>query len=295
MEICIWQLERKNLPGFQPYLMPETVLRLKRGDPGVLALGASSGRYSCGAIAVYLTSETADLTDFFVDSSVRCRGIGSRLLDTLLSRLDGIGRSEVEADYVLRSDELRAMDTLLFSRGFSFPRSRSTVYAIPVEKFMDDRMLGRAFSSRYQTVKGILPLRAVPESAVLELEQTADEPLRWSTVKDRADPDLSVVMTRDGKAVAYQLVGETGDGVVLLAVFSGALARPADFILLLRETLNRCWYRKGGKFTVYASALSRQSDRLAVLLTEGRSTVYEEHVCVRERANRRTEEREDSL
>lgn len=66
--------------------------------------------------------------------------------------------------------------------------------------------------------------------------------------------------------------------MVLLSVVSGLQAKPTDFILLLRETLNRCWYRKGGEFTVYVSALSSQSDRLAVRLTEGRSMIYEEHV-----------------
>ena len=57
-------------------------------------------------------------------------------------------------------------------------------------------------------------------------------------------------------------MGETADGVALLAAVSGPHARPADFILLLRETLNRCWYWRGGGFTVYVSALNGSSDRL---------------------------------
>ena len=90
-------------------------------------------------------------------------------------------------------------------------------------------------------------------------------------------------------------MGETADGVALLAAVSGPHARPADFILLLRETLNRCWYWKGGGFTVYVSALNGSSDRLAARLTEGRSVVYEEHVCLREGADRQTEEREETI
>ena len=31
MEISIRRLKQEDLPGFQPYLMPETVLRLSRG------------------------------------------------------------------------------------------------------------------------------------------------------------------------------------------------------------------------------------------------------------------------
>ena len=274
MEISIRRLKQEDLPGFQPYLMPETVLRLSRGDPGVLALGASSGRYS---------------------SAVRRQGIGGRLLDALLARLDSMGRSQVQADYVLRGGGLLGMDILLITRGFCLPWTRSKVYAVPAEKLMDNRVLGRAFSSGYRTAAGILPLSGAPEGAVLELEQTAAAPLRWSTLKDRVDPELSAVMMRDGKAAAYQLMGEASDGVALLAAVSGPSARPADFILLLRETLNRCWYWKGGGFTVYVSAINSKSDRLAVRLTEGRSIVYEEHVCVREGADRRSVERKESI
>lgn len=295
MEISIRRLKQEDLPGFQPYLMPETVLRLSRGDPGVLALGASSGRYSCGAAAAYLSGDGTELTDLFVDSAVRRQGIGGRLLDALLARLDSMGRSQVQADYVLRGGGLLGMDILLITRGFCLPWTRSKVYAVPAEKLMDNRVLGRAFSSGYRTAAGILPLSGAPEGAVLELEQTAAAPLRWSTLKDRVDPELSAVMMRDGKAAAYQLMGEASDGVALLAAVSGPSARPADFILLLRETLNRCWYWKGGWFTVYVSAINSKSDRLAVRLTEGRSIVYEEHVCVREGADRRSVERKESI
>ena len=295
MEISIWRLNQENVPGFQPYLMPETVSRLNRGDPGVLALGASSGRYSCGAAAAYLSGDETELTDLFVDSAVRRRGIGSQLLDALLAGLDGMGRSQVRADYVLRGGDLLGMDILLITRGFCLPWTRSKVYAVPAEKLMDDRVLGRAFSSAYRTAAGILPLSGAPEGAVLELERAADEALRWSTVKDRVNPELSAVMMRDGKAAAYQLMGETADGVTLLAAGSGPSARPADFILLLRETLNRCWYWKGGGFTVYVSALNSKSERLATRLTEGRSIVYEEHVCVREGGIRPAEKGEESV
>lgn len=293
MEISIWTLNRENLPGFQPYLMPETALRLDRGDPGVLALGASAGRHSCGAVAAYLTDGGTELTDFFVDSAVRRQGVGSRLLDALLARLDGMGRSQVEADYVLRGSDLLGMDVLLISRGFCMPWTRSKVYAVPAEKLLDDRLLGRAFSAGYRTAAGIVPLGVAPAGAVLELERTAAEALRWSTLRDRVNPELSAVMMRDGKAAAYQLMGETSDGVALLSAVSGPQARPADFILLLRETLNRCWYWKGGRFTVYVSAMNSKSDRLAVRLTEGRSVVYEEHVCIRAGVGR--EERKEPI
>lgn len=295
MEISVWRLNQENLPGFQPYLMPETALRLHRGDSGVLALGASSGRHSCGAVAAYMTDGRAELTDLFVDSAVRRRGIGSRLLDALLSCLDSMGRPQIEADYVLRGGDLLGMDLLLISRGFCMPWTRSKVYAVPSENLLGNRLLGRAFTAGYQTAAGILPLSDAPESAVRELEQTVSEALRWSAIRERVNPALSAVMMRDGKAAAYQLMGETADGVALLAAVSGPHARPADFILLLRETLNRCWYWKGGGFTVYVSALNGSSDRLAARLTEGRSVVYEEHVCLREGADRQTEEREETI
>ena len=171
MEISVWRLNQENLPGFQPYLMPETALRLHRGDSGVLALGVSSGRHSCGAVAAYMTDGRAELTDLFVDSAVRRRGIGSRLLDALLSCLDSMGRPQIEADYVLRGGDLLGMDLLLISRGFCMPWTRSKVYAVPSENLLDNRLLGRAFTAGYQTAAGILPLSDAPESAVRELDR----------------------------------------------------------------------------------------------------------------------------
>lgn len=275
-------IDRRELPGFRTYLLPETVRRLEQGDENTIALGAVTGRHSCGAAAALLSGEEAELTDIFVDAAVRRQGIGRQLLDAMLERLDGMGQiALINASYVLRGEELTAMDRLLVSRGFSPPARRSLVYEIPAEKFLNDKMLGRAFSAQYRSAKGVKALSEVPEHAIQELEQNVPEPMRWSTARDRVDPELSAVMVRNGQVVAYQLMEETVGGVVLRSIVSGEGARPVDFLLLLREVLNRCWYRIGGTFTVYLSALSDASNQLTVRLTEGRNVVYEEHVCWR--------------
>lgn len=275
-------IDRCELPGFQTYLLPETVHRLEQNDENVIALGAVTGRHSCGVVSSFLINGSAELTDLFVDAAVRRQGIGGLLLDSMLSQLSAMEEiTRITANYVLRDEELTAMDRLLTNRGFTQPVKRSLVYEIPSKKFLNDKMLGRAFSPQYRSVAGIKSLSEVPESAILEMEENVPKLMRWSTVRDRVDPELSAVMVRDGRVVAYQLVDETAGGIVLRSIASVEGARPVDFLLLLREVLNRCWYWIGGGFTVYLSALSEESNLLTVRLTEGRNVMYEEHVCWR--------------
>ena len=51
------------------------------------------------------------------------------------------------------------------------------------------------------------------------------------------------------------------------------------FTALLTELVNRCYYRMGGDFPFYFSALTPRVERLALRLMGERFTDYEEHTC----------------
>lgn len=282
MAVTIRVLDHRELPGFRPYLLPETVAALEQQDPDVLALGAVIGRCSCGAVSARLRKGgLAELTDLFVDGAVRRQGVGGRLLDDLLRRLEETGADGLSASYVLRAEELAAMDGLLSSRGFYSAGTRSRVFAAHSSRFRGDKRLGLCFSPEYCAAPGIFPLSEVPKAALAELEETENLPdyLLWSRLQGRCLPDLSVVLMREGRVEAYLLAGESGDGgYVLMAAVSRKGAAPTAFLSLLKELLNRCYYRHGGDFPFYFSTLTPRVERLALGLLKDRYTSYEEHV-----------------
>lgn len=282
MDVAIHVLDRRELPGFRPYLLPETIAALERQDPDVLALGAVTGRSSCGAVSARLSRDgMAELTDLFVDGAARRQGVGGRLLDDLQRRLEETSVDGLSADYVLREEELVAMDRLLSSRGFYSAGVRSRVFAAQSSRFHDDKRLGPCFSRKYLTAPGMFPLSEVPEEALAELEEAEDLPdnLSWSRLRGRFSPDLSVALLREGRAEAYLLAGESGDGgCVLMAAVSRTDAPPTAFLSLLKELLNRFYYWRGGDFSFYFSVLTPRVERLARALLKDRYTDYEEHV-----------------
>lgn len=276
-------LDRRELPGFRPYLLPETVRRMERRADDLLVLGAVTGRSACGAAAVSRYGTTAELTDLFVDASVRRRGAGRALLEELIRRLEAEGATRISADYVLRGEELAAMNHLLDTCGFSVPQRRSRVFRALTERFHDDPRLGAAFSPKYRTPPGVCTLWEAPVEALEELEAAEDIPehLAWASLRDRALPELSVGMLQEGRVAAYLLAEEGGGGYVLLSAVRRAEAPPTAFQTLLLELLNRSWYRNGGDFPFYFSALTPKVERLALLLMGDRYEDYEEYTCAR--------------
>jgi len=278
-------LDRRELPGFRPYLLSDTVSRLETDGGPLLALGAVSGRSALGAAAARLDGAMAELTDLFVDAQARRMGVGGVLLDGLLDRLEEEGAAFVSAGYILRGEELDAMDALLTSRGFAPPAVRSQVFTTRIGQYKGDRLLGSAFTSRYRTPKGIVPFSELSPAVLAELEEDRSIPfeLSWAAVKDRAQPELSVAFLRDGRVSAYLLGRDSADGgCVLLAAYRRENGSPAAFLPLLREQLNRGYYRFGGDFPFHFSATTPRVEELALRLMGDRFVRREEHTtfCV---------------
>ena len=283
-EWSIRTLDREELPGFQPYLLPDTARSLERREKDVLALGLILGHNACAAAAARLSGESAELTDLFVDEIVRHRGMGGLLLERLMERLAAEGGSRLSASYVLRGEELAAMDRLMVSCGFSAPWRRSRVFRTHSEGFHQDPRLGAAFSPQYRTPQDVCALSEAPQKAMEELRRGEDIPdyLAPEAFQGRALPELCVAMVQDGRVTAYLLSGEDGaGGIVLLAAVRREGAPSTAFQTLLLELLNRCWYRLGRDFAFYFSVLDDKVERLALLLMGERYEDYEEHSCAR--------------
>jgi len=280
MDIQLRLLDRRELPGFRPYLLPDTVSRLEADSGQLLALGAVLDRSALGAAAVWLEDGMAELTDLFIDSQARRQGVAGVLLDNLLECLEELGTAYVTADYVLRGEELAAMDALLKSRGFAVPAVRSLTFSTRSGLLKGDRLLGAALTPRYRTPEGIASFSALPPAALAELEadRSIPELLSWTNVKRRARPELSAAFLREGKVLAYLLGGDSADGgCVLLSAYRREGCPLTAFLSLLREVLNRSYYRFGGDFPCYVSAITPRAAELALRLLGDRCTQYEEH------------------
>ena len=82
--------------------------------------------------------------------------------------------------------------------------------------------------------------------------------------------------------MAYLLAGESaGEGCVLLSAVRREGAPPSAFQTLLLDLINRSWYRFGGDFSFYFSALTPNVERLALLLLGDRYEDYGEYTCTR--------------
>lgn len=277
-------LDRNQLPGFRPYLLPGTAAALERGDENVIAIGAVTGRSACGAAAARLDGEGgARLTDLFVDEAVRRRGVGAFLLDQMLELLSGTGPLwDVTADYALNGEDLAAMDALMVKCGFSRPRLCARSFRAMSDDYRRHPVLRRSFDPRYRTPENVLSFDRLPREALDGLEQAEGIPpvLSWSGLKDRALPELSVALVRDGGVDAYLLAEESVDGgFVLLAAVTRPGGPASAFVTLLVELVNRCVYRAGGSFPFYFSTINDHAETLARKMMDGHCTEYEEHTC----------------
>ncbi len=283
MEIQIRVLDRRELPGFRPYLLPATAEAIGRDDPRLVALGAAAGRYALGAVAARLDEgDEAELTDLFVDEAVRRQGVGLTLIRALRAALAERGVTLLTACYALEAEDLAAMDALLVKVGATPPRRRALSFQADSRDYRDHPLLGVCFTPRYRTPEGVVPFFQLPEEALKELEGAKDIPyiLSWSLLRERAVPDLSVATVREGRVRSYLLAEESADGgFVLLAAFRREGARASDFLRLLRELLSRCWYWRGGDFPFYFSAINQHTEELALSLMGERRTEREEHAC----------------
>ncbi len=279
MNIQLRALDRRELAGFRSYLLPDTQRFLELNHENLVALGAVMGNRSCGAVAAFVTGNTAVLTDLFVDETIRRCAVGSQLLNALTVQLKNRGIASITASYALRPEDLSAMDAILVKQGFSLPETVAVNYRAVTSDFRDSVLIGRAFRADYRTPADIVSFAQLPAAALEQLMgEDIPAPLSWAENRQRAIPGLSVALMIDGQAAAYQLCGESADGgCVVLAAIARNDAPPSSFLSLLIDLLNRFFYRCGGDYPVYFSATTDHVSELALRIMGDHYTRYPEH------------------
>lgn len=275
-------LNRREVAGFEPYLLPETRQRLRFDAADWVAFGAVTGRHSCGVIAAQMEGSSARITDLFVDETVRRSKIGGQLLDKLLEELQSRSVTQIRADYALSDENLAAMDALFVSRGFVPPEITAVNYSTHTSFFRDSGIIARAFRPSHRTPENLCTFAELSPSVLETLAQEEiPAPLSWEVNRHRAIPEVSVALMNEGEVCAYMLCGESADGgCVVLSTISRSDAPQNAFLSLLLEVLNRFFYRCGGHFPVYFSATTEYINDMALRLMEGHFTAFEEHSTV---------------
>lgn len=282
-ELSFRPLTPGSLPPFSQYLLPETADALQTSAAELRALGAVLDRRACGAAAAQVVGDSAELLSFFVDETIRGQGVGGALLDALCSVCVLQGAAVLHASYVLAGAELSAMDALFLCRGAKKPQVRSHVYQVDTAHIRDVPILGPAFRASFREPAAVQPLSLLEPGALdaLIADPAIPETLSLETTLNRAIPELCLFWSREGRISAYVLGGESADGgLTLLSAVSLPSAPGKAFLELLQALLNRAYYRGGGDFLFYTSALNPHTDALIHSLTRGRFTVYEEHTTV---------------
>lgn len=267
-------------PGpFAQYLLPSVMQAAGRSPGGLTCIGAVWGRSACGAAAVLWTEDCGVLASLFVDPLVRGQGVAGALLDRVVEACARRGVTGLSASYVLRGGELDAMDALFRSRGAE-PVPMAPAYEMDSSRFHQARFLSPAFQPGFRPDGHVHPLPSLPQELLDDLEANRDIPkvLLPSACRDRLEPGLSVAWTDEGRILAYLLGGESGPASYsLLAAWRGADAPASSFLDLLQAQLNLCYYRCGGDFRYFLSAVTPGTAVLTERLTGGDCTLYEEH------------------
>ena len=277
-QISFRVLTDRDLSPFLSYLLPGPADALRRGASGWLAAGAVWDRLACGAAAVHLQGEEAELASFFVDPQARGRNVGSRLMDRTLELVEAEGCRRVRLRYLLAGDDLAAMDRLVRRRGELTGHPGSFVYGMALEPYYREHpLIGPSFRPEFRPVPSVTPFSRLTGEQLAALEDREDIPtfLRPSSLRGKMDPELSVAWVEDGRIAAYLLGGSTEfrDASLQAAWQDGP---PAAFLHLLRAQLNRFYYRFGGDFRLFIHPVTSHAEQLLQRLTEGRYTRYEE-------------------
>lgn len=117
---------------------------------------------------------------------------------------------------------------------------------------------------------GIVPLSDLTQAQLEALEDPSlPHYLHWSAHRGQADPTLSLALLNGAQVCAYVLAGESSDGgCVLKAAVSLPGAPGRAFLLLLQALVHQAYYRFGGDYLFYTSALTPQADTLVRMVTK---------------------------
>lgn len=225
-------IDEGNLEAFRPYL-PEEAASL---EPDILALGAVTGAYACGAAAARVFDNgQAQLLAIAVDPAVRRRGVGGMLLRNLLLRLRRTER--LTAEYRGTPEEVSVADAFFTAVWGGVPEDLGAVFRLRVGELAGTPLYGRfGYGGPERAIYRFDALQP-DQLERLALEEEIPEHLRWNALPGRFRPDLSFAFVMNGRAEAYMAVTEQERGI--LAPVLAALGSRSFVVLPLLSAAAR--------------------------------------------------------
>ena len=269
----------RNIPEpFAGYVLPyvRKSIAQTEGENAVTVLGAMWNGLACAAAVAVWDETDGELLSLFVDPKARGCGIAGRLVDLLLEEGARLGKDSLSLEYVLKDEELAAMDALVESRGGAVIDG-APICGMNSDDFLDSPLLGPALHPGWRRPAAV---RLFSELTPRELElldaiEELPEYLRPSALGDRLDPALSAVWLADGRPAAFALGFQTGDRMFCQSsVWRGPNAPEGSFRALIGAQVNQCWYRSGGSFVFFISPINPRSAAMAEWFTGGNYEPY---------------------
>jgi GNAT superfamily N-acetyltransferase len=273
----------QNIPEpFAGYVLPYVRKAVAQAEKeSCTVLGAMWNGLACAAAVVQWDASDGTLLSFFVDPKARGCGVGGHLLDLLIEEGKRLDKEALYVDYILKDEELAAMDALVESRGGTWDNG-APVCGMSSEDFLDSPLLGPALRPGWQRPAAI---RLFSELTPAQ-QHTLEGPelpyfLRPSALGDRLDPSLSAVWLEGEKPVAFALGFQSGDRMFCQSsIWRGPDAPEGSFRALICAQVNQCWYRSGGSFVFFISPINPRSAAMAEWFTGGNYEPYTQREAV---------------
>ena len=278
VNISFCRLGRILPESFAGYVLPYVRRDLARTGNGsaYTVLGAMWNGLACGAAVVEWSEYEGNVRSFFIDPKARSRGVAGHLLDLLLEEGARLGKESLYLEYILKDEELAAMDALILSRGGSI-ETDAPVCGMKSEDFLDSPLVGPALRPGWKRPAPVVLFSDLTPSQLETIESGAGLPsfLRPSYLGERVDPNLSASWLVDGKPAAFVAGFQTGDRVFCMSsIWRGPDAPPSSFRSLILTQINQCWYRSGGSFSFFISPITPLVEAIAEWFTGGNYDPY---------------------
>ena len=279
VNVSFCRLGRLLPAPFAGYVLPYVRRALARAEPdkAYTVLGAMWNGLACGVAVVEWGADSGTLQSFFVDPKARGCGVGGHMLDLLLEDGARQGKRRLFLAYILRDDELAAMDALVRSSGGTIGTG-APVCGMHSGDFLGSPLLGPALRPGWQRPEQVSLFSELspPQRALLE-ERCAVLPefLRPAALGERLDPALSCAWLTDGVPTGFALGFQSGDRMFCQSsIWRGPDAPEGSFRALICTQVNRCWYRSGGDFVFFVSPINPRAATIAEWFTGGNYEPY---------------------
>ena len=278
VNVSFCRLDR-NIPApFAGYVLPYVRKSLARleGDSPCTVIGAMWNGLACAAAAVVWNETGGELLSLFVDPKARGYGVAGRLVDLLLEEGARLGKESISVTYVLKDEELVAMDALAASRG-GLIENGAPICGLSSDDFLDSPLLGPALRAGWKRPAAVRLFSELTPQQLAMMEDSEGLPsfLRPSALEDKLDAALSAAWIEDGRPTAFVLGFQSGDRMFCQSsIWRGPDAHEGSLRALIGTQVNQCWYRSGGSFVFFISPINPRSAAIAEWFTGGNYEPY---------------------